>query len=38
MVMTRQSNPFNSQVSRPCNEFKSVWSLYLCNTHTTLRV
>jgi len=34
VVITWQSNPPISKSSRPCNEFKSVWSMFLCNTNT----
>ena len=31
-VLTRHSNPSISKFSRPCNEFTSVWSLFVYNT------
>ena len=31
VVITLQSNPPISEVSRTCNEFTSVWSMFPCN-------
>jgi len=31
IVVTRQSYPPISNVNRPCNEFTSAWSMFLCN-------
>jgi len=32
VVITWQSIPPISKLSRPCNEFTSVWSMFKCNT------
>ena len=32
VVITRQSNPPISQFNRLCNEFMSVWSIFVYNT------
>ena len=32
VVLTRQSNPPISQFNSPCNEFTSVWSMFVYNT------
>jgi len=32
VVITWQSNPPNSQFNSPCNEFTSVWSMFVYNT------
>jgi len=32
VVITRQSNPPISQFNSPCNEFTSVWSMFLYTT------
>jgi len=31
VVITRQSNPRISQFNSPCNEFTSVWSMFVYN-------
>ena len=35
VVLTRQSNPPISHFNSPCNEFKSVWSMFVYNTSYT---
>ena len=35
VVITRQSNPHISQFNSPCNEFTSVWSMFLYSTMLT---
>jgi len=35
VVITRQSNPPISQFNSPCNEFTSVWSMFVYNTLST---
>jgi len=32
VLKTQQFNPPISKFSRPCNEFRSVWSMFPCNT------
>ena len=34
VVITWQSNPPISQFNSPCNEFMSVWSMFVYNTYT----
>jgi len=33
VVITRQSNPPISQFNSPCNEFMSVWSMFVYNNN-----
>ena len=33
VVITRTSNPPISQLNSPCNEFMSVWSMFVCNNN-----
>jgi len=35
VVITRKSNPPISQFNSPCNEFTSVWSMFVYNINNT---